>query len=82
MQIMHNDQFVASVQGESFQEIRLCLIGLWRENKEWLFSGVAVAVPLAIIGRLYKKRNKGESNNGSGNRAGRDQTITNDNSMH
>ncbi len=51
------------------------------ENKEWLFSGVAVAVPLAIIGWLYSKRGKGESNIGSNNRAGRDQTVTIDNSV-
>jgi len=52
------------------------------ENKEWLFSGVAVAVPLAIIGWLYSKRGKRESNIDSNNRAGRDQTITNDSSVH
>lgn len=51
------------------------------ENKGWLFSGVAVAVPLAIIGWLYGKRGKGESNIGSRNRAGRDQAITNDSSV-
>ncbi len=51
------------------------------DNKEWLFSGVAVAIPLAIIGWLYSKRGKGESTIGSNNRAGRDQTITIDNSV-
>lgn len=45
------------------------------KNKEWLFSGVLVAVPLAVIGWLYGKRGKGESNIGSKNRAGRDQHI-------
>ncbi len=50
-------------------------------NKNWLFSGVAVAVPLAIIGWLYSKRGKGESTIGSNNRAGRDQTVTIDNSV-
>ena len=52
------------------------------ENKEWLFSGVAVAVPLAIIGWTFSKRSKGESNIGSSNRAGRDQSITIDKSVH
>ena len=52
------------------------------ENKDWLFSGVAVAVPLAAIGWLCSKRGKGESNIGSHNRAGRDQTITIDSSVH
>lgn len=29
------------------------------ENKEWLFSGVAIAIPLAIIGWLFSwKMNK------------------------
>lgn len=35
-----------------------------RENKEWLFSGVAVAVPLAIIGWLCSKRSKDDSKGG------------------
>ncbi|MGL5486659.1 MAG: hypothetical protein ACRDC6_10250 [Shewanella sp.] len=26
------------------------------ENKEWLFSGVAIAIPLAIIGWLFSGR--------------------------
>ena len=52
------------------------------ENKEWLFNGVAVAVPLAVIGWFCSKRSKGESNIGSGNRAGRDQNITIDSSVH
>lgn len=26
------------------------------KNKEWLFSGVAIAIPLAIIGWLYSSR--------------------------
>ncbi|MDD2750107.1 hypothetical protein [Acidithiobacillus sp.] len=26
------------------------------ENKEWLFSGVAIAIPLAIIGWLFSSR--------------------------
>ncbi len=29
------------------------------ENKEWLFSGVAIAVPLAVIGWLCGTRGKG-----------------------
>ncbi|MBP3142213.1 hypothetical protein ACTFQF_14045 [Aliivibrio fischeri] len=27
-------------------------------NKEWLFSGIAVAVPLAIIGFFFNKKTK------------------------
>lgn len=27
------------------------------ENKEWLFSGVAIAIPLAIIGKIISSRN-------------------------
>lgn len=34
------------------------------KNKEWLFSGVAVSVPLAIIGWLCSKR-KGEDGKAS-----------------
>jgi hypothetical protein len=34
------------------------------QNKEWLFSGIAVAVPLAIIGWWYSKR-KSDSGAGS-----------------
>lgn len=29
------------------------------ENKEWLFSGIAVAIPLAVLGRfISNRRNK------------------------
>ncbi len=57
------------------------------ENKEWLFSGVAVAVPLAIIGWLWSKRGGGkpqseetepttysvqQMHSGSGDNVGRD----------
>ncbi|WPD23711.1 MAG: hypothetical protein SD837_03925 [Candidatus Electrothrix scaldis] len=52
------------------------------KNKEWLFSGVVVAVIGAVIGWLRSKRGAGESGVGSNNRAGRDQTITIDNSVH
>ncbi len=27
------------------------------ENKEWLFSGVAIAIPLAIIGWFFFREN-------------------------
>jgi hypothetical protein len=43
------------------------------ENTDWLFSGIAIAVPLAIIGWLWGRRGKGDTNIGSHNRAGRDQ---------
>lgn len=46
------------------------------DNKEWLFSGVAIAVPVAIIGWLWGTRGKGDTNIGTGNHAGRDQNIT------
>ena len=57
------------------------------ENKQWLFSGVAVAVPLAIIGWLRgvgkpqcKKTEKGgpsvhQTHSGSGDNVGRDKII-------
>ena len=35
------------------------------ENKEWLFSGIAIAIPLAIIGWLiYSRQNKQVQKNG------------------
>jgi hypothetical protein len=45
------------------------------DNSEWLFSGIAVAVPLAIIGWLWGTRGKGDTNIGSHNRAGKNQRI-------
>lgn len=38
------------------------------ENKEWLFSGVAIAIPLAIIGWLFSGRGSKQVQNG-GNRS-------------
>lgn len=36
------------------------------ENKEWLFSGIAIAIPLAIIGWLYASQgNKQVQKSGS-----------------
>lgn len=34
------------------------------ENKEWLFSGVAIAIPLAIIGWLLSGRGSKQVQNG------------------
>jgi hypothetical protein len=34
------------------------------ENKEWLFSGVAIAIPLAIIGWLSSDRGSKQIQNG------------------
>lgn len=37
------------------------------ENKEWLFSGIAIAIPLAIIGWIIsKKGNKQNQKGGNG----------------
>jgi len=46
------------------------------DNSEWLFSGVAIAVPVAIIGWWLGTRGKGDTNIGSHNRAGKNQHIT------
>ena len=45
------------------------------ENTDWLFSGIAIAVTLAIIGWLWGRRGKGDTNIGSHNRAGKNQRI-------
>lgn len=34
------------------------------ENKEWLFSGAAIAIPLAIIGWLFSSRGSKQVQNG------------------
>lgn len=34
------------------------------ENIEWLFSGVAIAIPLAIIGWLFSSRGNKQVQNG------------------
>ncbi|MCI5114995.1 MAG: hypothetical protein D3921_14370 [Candidatus Electrothrix sp. AW1] len=52
------------------------------ENKEWLFSGVLVAVIGAVIGWLRSKQSKGEINIGSRNNAKGDQHINIGSSVH
>ncbi|WP_417914947.1 hypothetical protein [Candidatus Electronema sp. JM] len=52
------------------------------DNKDWLFDGVLVAVPLAIIGWICAKQGEGANNIGSHNTAGGNQTITIDSSVH
>jgi len=53
------------------------------ENKEWLFSGLAIAVPVAIISWIFAKRrsSKVQSQDGGNNstfiQAGRDITLGN-----
>ncbi|WP_152484737.1 hypothetical protein [Halomonas sp. THAF5a] len=37
------------------------------ENKDWLFSGVAIAIPLAIIGWLISSRRKKQTQKGGDN---------------
>ncbi|MBD3895944.1 hypothetical protein IEI94_08790 [Halomonas sp. ML-15] len=37
------------------------------ENKDWLFSGVAIAMPLAIIGWLISSRRKKQIQKGGDN---------------
>lgn len=37
------------------------------ENKDWLFSGVAVAVPLAVVGWLISGRGNRQIQNGGKN---------------
>lgn len=37
------------------------------ENKDWLFSGVAIAIPLAIIGWLLSSRRKKQIQKGGDN---------------
>ncbi|MCI5178109.1 MAG: hypothetical protein D3911_02060 [Candidatus Electrothrix sp. AW3_4] len=51
-----------------------------KRNKEWLFSGIAVAVPLAIIGWVDFSNGDTfhQNNTGVSNVAGRDLTITTD----
>ena len=48
-------------------------------NKEWLLSGVAVAIPLAVLGFLLKKKQPQQKQvigkNSKGNQAGRDINI-------
>lgn len=36
-------------------------------NKEWLFSGVAIAIPLAIIGWLFSGRTHKQTQKGGNN---------------
>lgn len=36
-------------------------------NKEWLFSGVAIAIPLAIIGLIFSGRSNKQSQKGGRN---------------
>lgn len=37
------------------------------ENKDWLFSGVAIAIPLAIIGWLIARRGNKQTQKGGKN---------------
>lgn len=37
------------------------------QNKEWLFSGVAIAVPLAIIGWIYSSQGNKQVQKGGNN---------------
>lgn len=37
------------------------------ENKDWLFSGVAIAIPLAFIGWLFSKKKNNQSQRGGNN---------------
>jgi hypothetical protein len=43
------------------------------QNKEWLFSSIAVAVPLAIIGWWRSKRKSDAG--GGGDNVGRDKIV-------
>ncbi len=52
------------------------------ENKNWLFSGVLVAVPLAVIGWVCSKRSTRDINIGSHNSAKGDQHINIGSSVH
>lgn len=37
------------------------------QNKEWLFSGVAIAIPLAFVGWLFAKRESKQTQKGGKN---------------
>ena len=37
------------------------------KNSDWLFSGIAIAIPLAIIGYLFNKNVKSKQNQKIGN---------------
>lgn len=37
------------------------------QNKEWLFSGIAIAIPLAIIGFLFSTRGNKQVQKGGDN---------------
>lgn len=37
------------------------------QNKEWLFSGIAIAIPLAIIGWLFSSRGNKQVQKGGDN---------------
>ena len=62
-----------------------------RENRQWLFSGVAVSVPLAIIGWLWfqggdvstvtKDKSVHQPHSGGGDNLGGDKNVTNENSV-
>ncbi|WPD22443.1 MAG: tetratricopeptide repeat protein [Candidatus Electrothrix scaldis] len=63
-----------------------------KENKEWLFSGVAVAVIGAGISLFWPEGNDSghpppdssvqQTHSGSGDNVGRDKNVSNDNSIH
>lgn len=52
-------------------------------NKEWLFSGIAITIPLAIIGFFLNKnppkQNQNLGNKSTGYQSGRDINIKKDN---